>query len=397
VLNKKSVNEIAEEFRRRFGREPGWLIAAPGRVNLIGEHTDYNDGFVLPMAIERHTVIAAARRVGAQPPTINAYSLNLDDEDEFVVAQDSLISSGKWTDYIKGVLSEFLVRGLAAESLDLLVSSNVPMGCGLSSSAALQVAMARLLQQLDPAVVSNEDVPALCQMAEHKFAGVPVGIMDQFCIANARQDHVVYLDCRAVQAEHIPFEDPHVAVLIVDSHVSRKLRSGAYAERRSQCDEACRMLGINKLRDTSEEIVEAAKEALGDIPYRRAKHVTSEDARTTEAVAAMRQKKWARFGELMYQSHESLRHDFEVSCTELDTLVDLAKEIDSVGGVFGARMTGGGFGGCMVALIELEKANEIIESLSNSYHDATARELTAYVSCPVAGARLIEPHDLESL
>ncbi len=355
MLNKKSVNEIAEEFRRRFGREPEWLIAAPGRVNLIGEHTDYNDGFVLPMAIERHTVIAAARRKGGRQPSMVASSLNLDDDDEFLIVRGSIVSTGKWTDYIKGVLAEFLERGLAAESLDLLVRSNVPMGCGLSSSAALQVAMARLLQQLDPAVVSNEDIPELCQVAEHKFAGVPVGIMDQFCIANARQDHVVYLDCRTVQAEHIPFEDPHVAVLIVDSHVSRKLRSGAYAERRSQCDEACRMLGINKLRDTSEDIVEAAKEALGDIPYRRAKHVTSEDSRTIEAVAAMRQKDWARFGELMYQSHDSLRHDFEVSCMELDTLVDLAKEIDSAGGIFGARMTGGGFGGCMVALIERDK------------------------------------------
>ena len=396
-MNKKPENEIAQEFRRRFGREPEWLIAAPGRVNLIGEHTDYNDGFVLPMAIERHTLIAAARRVDAQPPTINACSLNLDEEDAFAVALGRLESSGQWTDYIKGVLAEFLERGLVAESLDLLVSSNVPMGCGLSSSAALQVAMARLLQQLNPAVVSNAEIPALCQMAEHKFAGVPVGIMDQFCIANARQGHVVYLDCRAVQAEHIPFEDPHVAVLIVDSHVSRELRSGAYAERRAQCDEACRMLGIGKLRDADEDMVEAAKEALGDIPYRRARHVRSEDARTIEAVAAMRQKNWARFGELMYNSHDSLRDDFEVSCKELDTLVELAKEIDIAGGVFGARMTGGGFGGCMVALIKRDNANEIIESLSTGYRDATDRELTAYVSSPASGARVLEGHELESL
>jgi galactokinase len=284
-LNKKSVKDIAGEFGRRFGREPEWLIAAPGRVNLIGEHTDYNDGFVLPMAIERHTLIAAARRDSGTEHSINAVSLNLDDEDEFAVARGRLESSSKWTDYIKGVVAEFLERGLTAESLDLLVSSNVPIGCGLSSSAALQVATARLLQQLDPAVVSNAEIPALCQTAEHKFAGVPVGIMDQFCIANARQNHVVYLDCRTVQAEHIPFDNPDIAVLIVDSRVSRELRSGAYAERRGQCEEACRILGIEKLRDSSEETVEAAREVLGDVCYRRAKHVTSEDARTTEAVA----------------------------------------------------------------------------------------------------------------
>ena len=396
-MTKKSVNEIAEEFRCRFGREPEWLIAAPGRVNLIGEHTDYNDGFVLPMAIERHTIIAAASRVDNAEPGINAYSLNLDEEDSFDVAVERLKPSGKWTDYIEGVLAEFLERGLVVESLDLMVSSDVPMGCGLSSSAALQVAMARLLQQLDPAVVSDDAVPALCQMAEHKFAGVPVGIMDQFCIANARQGHVVYLDCRTVQAEHIPFEDPHVAVLIVDSHVSRKLRSGAYAERRSQCDEACRMLGIEKLRDADEDMVEAAKEALGDSHYRRARHVTSEDARTIEAVAAMRQKNWARFGELMYNSHDSLRDDFEVSCKELDTLVELAKEIGSAGGVFGARMTGGGFGGCIVVLIEREKADEIIGSLTTGYRHATDKALSAYVSSPASGARVLERHELESL
>jgi len=383
------VNEIVEKFRKRFSRDPEWVVSAPGRVNLIGEHTDHNDGFVLPMAIERHTIVAAARRDGDRQPSIFACSLNLDDDDEFSVVKGSLKPTGKWTDYLKGVLAEFLERGLAAESLDLMVSSNVPMGCGLSSSAALQVAMVRLLQQLNPGVVSDDAVPALCQTAEHKFAGVPVGIMDQFCIANARQGYVVYLDCRAIQAEHIPFEDPHVAVLIVDSKVSRELRSGAYAERRGQCDEACRIMGIGKLRDASEERVEAARNSLGDVCFRRARHVTTENSRTIEAVAAIGQKDWARIGELMYKSHDSLRDDFEVSCKELDILVDLAKEIGSAGGVYGARMTGGGFGGCMVALIKRDSANEIIESLSTGYHDATARELTAYVSSPAAGARLL--------
>lgn len=391
------MNEIAEEFRCRFGGEPKWLVVAPGRVNLIGEHTDYNDGFVLPMAIDMHTVIAAGRRDGGRQPSLVASSLNLNGDDEFSVVRGSIESTGTWTDYIKGVLAEFLERGLAAESLDLLVSSNVPMGCGLSSSAALQVAMARLLQQLDPAVVSNEDIPELCQMAEHKFAGVPVGIMDQFCVANARQGHVIYLDCRRVQAKHIPFDNPDIAVLVVDSRVSRELRSGAYAKRRGQCEEACRILGFDKLRDASEENVEAASEALGDVCYRRAKHVTSENSRTIEAVAAIRQRDWRHFGELMYQSHESLRDDFDVSCKELDVLVTLAQEIGVSGGVLGARMTGGGFGGCMVALIERQKANEIIRKLSMGYHDDTAKRLTAYVTSPASGARLVEGHELESL
>lgn len=396
-MNTKSVNEIAEAFRVRFGREPEWLIAAPGRVNLIGEHTDYNDGFVLPMAIERHTVIAASRRDSEQQPRIFAASLNLDDDDEFPVVKGSLKSTGKWTDYITGVLAEFLERGLAAESLDLLVSSNVPMGCGLSSSAALQVAMARLLQQLNPNVVSDDAVPALCQTAEHKFAGVPVGIMDQFCIANARENHLVYLDCRAIKAEHIPFDDRDTAVLIIDSKVSRKLRGGAYAERRAECEEACRIMGVEKLRDASEETVEAAKDPLGDVCYRRARHVTTENSRTVEAVTAIGQKSWTRFGALMYESHDSLRNDFEVSCKELDILVDLAKEIGSAGGVYGARMTGGGFGGCVVSLIEKIKADDIVGALTAGYRRTTDKTLSAYVSSPASGARALERHELETL
>lgn len=396
-MDKKSGNEITEKFRCRFGREPEWLVAAPGRVNLIGEHTDYNDGFVLPMAIERHTVVAAARRDGKQLPIINAYSSNLDEEARFAVSCDRLASSGTWTDYIKGVLAEFLDRGLRPESLDLLVSSNVPMGCGLSSSAALQVATARLLQQLGAGVVSDADIPALCQTAEHKFAGVPVGIMDQFCIATARRNHVVYLDCRTLHAEHIPFDDPETAVLIVDSKVSRELRSGAYAERRAQCDRACQIMGLAKLRDASEAMVEAAREALGDVCYRRARHVTTEDTRTAGAVAAIRAKDWGRFGELMVESHRSLRDDFEVSCGEIDILVDLASKIGVPGGVFGARITGGGFGGCVVALVEKVKANDIIEELSTDYRKATKKILSAYVSLPASGARVLERHERESL
>ena len=230
------MHNTVAQFKERFGHEPEWVFVAPGRVNLIGEHTDYNDGFVFPMAIERQTVMAAARRDGRAPPVFNAYSLSLDEDDEFEIVSGRLESSGKWTDYIKGVLAEFLERGLAAESLEILVDSNVPMGCGLSSSAALQVATAKLLQQLGTAVVSDEAIPKLCQAAEHKFAGVPVGIMDQFCIANARRGHGVFLDCRTIEAEHVPFDDSDAAVLIIDSKVSRELRSGAYAERRAQCD-----------------------------------------------------------------------------------------------------------------------------------------------------------------
>lgn len=396
-MSKPQLSDIAAEFGQRYACDPEWVVVAPGRVNLIGEHTDYNDGFVLPMAIERHTMIAAARRDGERQATVRAASLNLDDDDEFPIVHGKLESTGKWTDYIKGVLAEFVGRGSRAESLDLLVSSNVPMGCGLSSSAALQVATARLLQQLDAGVVCDDEIPALCQSAEHKFAGVPAGIMDQFCIATARNDHVVYLDCRSLRAEHIPFDDPDTVVLIVDSKVSRALRDGAYAERRAQCDEACRIMGVNKLRDANTAAVEAAREVLGDVCYRRARHVTSEDDRTTGAVAAIRARDWRRFGELMYESHDSLRDDFEVSCREIDILVDLASKIGVSGGVLGARMTGGGFGGCIVALVEKARADEIINALTSGYRMATGKALSAYLSSPVSGARVLARNELEPL
>ncbi len=389
IHKKQPVYDVVAQFQGRFGREPEWVIVAPGRVNLIGDHTDYNDGFVFPMAIERETVIAAARRDESPQPVFRAYSLSLDEDDEFEVSRGRLDSTGKWTDYIKGVLAEFLGRGLAAESLDILVESNVPMGCGLSSSAALQVATAKLLQQLGTAAVSDEAIPGLCQAAEHEFAGVPVGIMDPFCIANARKGHGVYLDCRTFEAEHIPFDDTDTAVLIVDSKVTRELRSGAYAERRAQCDQACRIMGIDKLRDASDETVEAARQALGDVCYRRARHVTTEDARTISAVSAMRASDWARFGELMYESHNSLKDDFETSCREIDVLIGLASEIGIRGGVYGARMTGGGFGCCVVALIDRNKADDIIDALAAGYQRATDKTLSAYVSSPAPGARAV--------
>lgn len=393
VLNKQLIRNVTGEFHNRFGREPEWVAAAPGRVNLIGEHTDYNDGLVLPMAIERYTVMAAGRRDG-RDKNVNACSINRDEPAQF--AADDLRPNGTWADYIKGVLAEFIERGLQPQPLDLLVGSDVPMGCGLSSSAALQVATARLLQSMRPGSVDDGAIAALCQTAEQRFAGVPVGIMDPFCIANARRDHALFLDCRSLQARHIPFADPEVAVMIVDSKVSRQLRSGEYALRRSQCEAACTVLGIGRLRDASVESIEQARERLGDPGFRRARHVASEIARTREAAQAMREQDWQHFGELMYRSHESLQNDFEVSCKELDGLVETMREIGNRGGVFGARMTGGGFGGCMVSLVRRNEVRAISTRLASAYQARTGKALVSYVSTAAAGARVLQRQEVES-
>lgn len=381
---------LQEEFKRRYNCAPEWIVAAPGRVNLIGEHTDHNGGFVLPMAINRMTQIAAGRNRDATEPLIDAYSINLHESDSFPASDRRLEPAGLWTDYVKGVLAEFLDRGVSPGSLNMVVWSDIPIGCGLSSSAALQVATARLLQQFDAGTVADAEVPGLCQVAEHKFTGVPVGIMDQFCIAKAREGCLVFLDCRSLQAEHVPFADPEVAVLIVNSHVSRELRSGAYAERRGQCIEACRIMGIDELRDATEQAVAAASDKLGDVCYRRARHVTSENARTVQAVAAIRAQDWHQLGQLMYASHDSLATDFDVSCEELDILVDIARQVGIDGGVYGSRMTGGGFGGCTVSLIRRDSADMIIQRLQSGYCHATGIELTAYVATPCHGVRVLQ-------
>lgn len=378
---------IAAQFEERFGHPPQWAIRAPGRVNVIGDHTDYNDGFVLPMAIARHTSMAAALRQGPGAPTVRAYSQSLNDADEF--ALDALSSDGGWTDYIKGVYAQFLARGLTPQSLDLIVDTNIPIGCGLSSSAALQIAMAKLLQQLAPGLVADDQIAALCQTAEYEFTGMPAGIMDQFCIAHATEGHLLHLDCRSLDTDHVPFSDPDVAVLIVDSNVSRELRDGAYARRRAQCTQACEALGVTHLRDADMDMLTAARDRLDDVIYRRARHVITEDLRTARTVAAIKRRDWAQAGTLMFDSHASLANDFETSVEALDRLVDIARSIGPDNGLYGARMTGGGFGGCVVTLVARAHADDITERLSHDYFDATGNRLKAYLSAPSAGARVL--------
>ncbi len=389
------VSTLKDAFVRRFGYEPQLFVASPGRVNLIGEHTDYNDGFVLPMAIERHTLIAAGQPRDAVAPTMRAYSLDLDESDTFELVAQSLVPGEIWTDYIKGVAQAFLARGMPSVALDIVVSTTVPIGCGLSSSAALQVAMARVFQQLAPNLVADNEVAALCQAAEFEFTGMPAGIMDQYCVANARKDHLVYLDCRSLDAEHVHFDDPDVAVLIIDSKVSRELRDGAYARRREQCSQACETLGVSHLRDATVDQVMRAREALTDVPFRRALHVTSEDERTARTVAAIRERRWVDAGKEMYESHRSMAKDFEITVADIDLLVELARGVGVDGGVYGSRMTGGGFGGCTVSLIERQRVDEIIGAMAPAYAQATGRELEFYMSSPAQGAHVLNrPEDL---
>ncbi|NLS97153.1 MAG: galactokinase [Planctomycetaceae bacterium] len=384
------VQEALELFDKHFGRSPRWVVAAPGRVNLIGEHTDYNAGFVLPMAIERRVVIAADRPID---PALDGQACVVSSAEEVpaLLAVDGDIRPGDvhWSSYLQGVVAGCLAKGLKPGPFEAVVHSDVPLGGGLSSSAALEVATATLIEAITGQTLDLVTKALLCQKAEHEYARMPCGIMDQFISVMGQADHLMLLDCRSEQARMVTFDNPALTVLITNSNVKHELTGSEYPLRRAACEETARLLNIDALRDASTEMLEGAKDELSDEFYRRARHVIGEIERTVEAARAIEQGDWTRVGELMYASHNSLRDDYEVSCPELDSLVEIAGSIGREGGVIGSRMTGGGFGGCTVTLVETDKVDAVRETLCTRYREKTGIEPTSFASRPAQGACII--------
>jgi galactokinase len=380
---------VAAEFHKSYGRPPRWIAAAPGRVNVIGEHTDYNDGFVLPMAIEFYSVMAADRPVdGREVITLRS---TLEPEVATIdLSQPVVPGVPKWGNYPRGVVAGFQARGIQPGGLDVLLHSTVPLGSGLSSSAALEVCTATLLEAVTGTTLDPVEKALLCQKAEHDFAGVPCGIMDQFISALGREGHLLLLDCRTRKTEIVPLHDPSVALLIINTNVKHELSGGEYAERRAQCEEATRNLCVESLRDVSLEQLENGKSKMRELVYRRARHVIGEISRTVRAAGCVRQSDWPAVGQLMYASHEALRDDYEVSCPELDAVVKIAEAIGEQGGVYGCRMTGGGFGGCCVALVKASSVDGITEKIAADYKARTGIAATIFASRPAAGATVLK-------
>ena len=362
------------------------MAAAPGRVNLIGEHTDYNDGFVLPMALDRRTVVAAGPRVGS---VLSLCSAELDETVELDLSRPLVPRPGHWSSYAAGVVAGVKARGASVPGLDVVIESDVPLGAGLSSSAAFEVAMATLLEEITGDRLDPREKARLCQRAEHDFAGVPSGIMDQLVAVLGRAGSAVRIDCRSLEVDYLDLSDPQVTVMIVNSNVRHDLADGAYADRRAACHDAARVLGVRALRDANLEDIEMHARALGPVLVRRARHVVSENARVLGAADAFRRGDWDEAGRLMYRSHESLRDDFEVSCPELDTLVEIAVDLGRAGGVFGCRMTGGGFGGSVVCLVQSEAAADVSAAFERSYRERTGRTATVLSSRPGGGAEVL--------
>jgi galactokinase len=380
-----NTSELKRRFDQEFGRAPEGLVRAPGRVNLIGEHTDYNDGFVLPIAIERDTVGAWARRADRV-----ARFASLDAEGTVSVDLDQPIEPGPpaWANYCRGVAAGLIAHGALKSGADLLLSTEVPIGGGLSSSASLEVATA-LAMMGDAPTVQGYDLALLCQKAEHEYAGMPCGIMDQAISVLGRRGHALLLDCRDGTTRQVPFDDPDLVLLVADTQVKHELTDGGYAARREQCHAAARTLGVPALRDTDAASVARSGETgqLTGKEFLRARHVVTEIDRTTRAVAALDAGNYAEFGDLMYGSHASLRDDYEVSCEELDAIVELARGRD---GVYGARMTGGGFGGCAIILAEKNQADDITATVQSGFAERFGRACPIFATRAAAGAGEVE-------
>ncbi|HEV2195017.1 MAG TPA: galactokinase [Candidatus Acidoferrum sp.] len=389
----RDPTQLQEKFRARFGT-PAAIYRAPGRVNLIGEHTDYNDGFVLPAAIEFYCWVAAAARSDKK---LVIYSENFNETVEANL--DSLSSAGKnhWANYPLGVADKLQSVGKRLKGANLLISGEVPLGAGLSSSAAIEVAVGFALLSQSGCTVSRTELAQLCQKAENEFVGARCGIMDQFVACHGKASFVLLLDCRSLdfQMAQLP---AGVQLLICNTIVKHELASGEYNRRRAECEEGVRALSmvlpeIRALRDVTLAQLENHGSLLDPNVYSRCRHVITENDRTQEAIRALYARNLTAFGRLMRESHRSLRDDYEVSCKELDLMVEIAS---AQPGVIGARMTGGGFGGCTINLVESNAVEVFRRNVAAKYLAQTGLKPEIYVSPPADGVQQVEFSSTES-
>jgi len=355
----------------------GRTFRAPGRVNLIGEHTDYNDGFVMPAAIPFYTTVQAEPRADG---LVSARSAQFSEHVQFSLEAVEAKPQHNWGDYIEGVARELIARGYPLTGANLEIHSNVPVGSGLSSSAALEVSSALALIAISGQKVPDLEIAQACQAAENNFVGMRCGIMDQFISVHGIHDHAILLDCRTLEFRPVPIP-PTARIVIANTMVKHELSGSEYNDRRADCETAAMALGVASLRDATSEMLLNAE--LPEVVRRRAQHVIDEIERTERAGDALLSHDVELFGQFMYESHESLRTLYEVSCAELDTMVNIARGLP---GVLGARMTGGGFGGCTVNLVQAEQVEAFAASLADQYKEATGIQPTIYICTAADGA-----------
>lgn len=384
---------IAVAFRRRFDRSPVGLAEAPGRVNLIGEHTDYNQGFVLPVAIDRTIAVVFARRADAR---VRAHSLDFDEEDEFALADiGRREGDSTWANYLRGVALILQQAGHRLTGLDLVVQGEVPIGAGLSSSAALEVATLGAFATAAGLTLADRDKALLAQRAENEFVGVACGVMDQMAAVFGRADSALRIDCRSLETEAVPLnlEAHGLCIVVANTGVRRALTASAYNQRREECNRAVELLFVllrgrrpRSLRDITLRDLTINGRFMPQDLLRRARHVVSEDARVLSTVEALRRGDLAEVGRLFHASHESLAHDYDVSSPELDLMVELARSLE---GVVAARMTGAGFGGCTVNLVRAGALDDFGRDVIETYRARTGLPAEMYVCQAVDGLRIV--------
>ena len=371
---------LTQSFSTYFNAKPEFIVRAPGRVNLIGEHTDYNDGFVLPMAIDHAVWFALSARSDSQ---VRIHSLDLEVDSAFDL--HSLAKGEGWLEYIKGVACQLQKAGYELQGFDAVMTGDVPRAAGLSSSAAVELATARAFAAVSGFAWDAAQMAKISQKAENEWVGVNCGIMDQMASAACKAGYALFLDCRTLEYQHAPLPE-NTSLVILDTSTRRGLVDSAYNERRSQCEEAARWFGVKALRDVSVNEFEKSN-GLSEIVRKRARHIITENARVLEAVDVMKAGNVKRLGELFNASHNSLRDDFEVTNEALNQIVECAQEQP---GCYGARMTGAGFGGCAVALVQEENTREFTKAVSAAYKQRSGLDASVYVCKADEGASVIK-------
>jgi len=380
---------IHAQFETRFGAAPELIVRAPGRVNLIGEHTDYNAGFVLPAAIDRATFIAASPRSDRR---VHVVAADLNEEDEFSLEQIERSGMRPWSNYIRGMVRALLVAGHDIGGANMVIASSVPRGAGLSSSAALEVATGYVFQVFHKLNILGDELALMAQATENHFVGVNCGIMDQFIVTLGQANHALMIDCRDLSYQAVPVPT-NAAVVICDSHIERSLAASAYNQRRAECEQAVELLkahlpGIKALRDVTSQQLEKYGHILPAVVRQRARHVVSENERVITGASALRNGDIGEFGRLMNASHASLRDDYAVSIPEMDSLVASAQRVS---GCYGSRLTGAGFGGCTVSLVDVDAVERFRHEVAANYLASTGRSATIYVTQASDGVGRIRP------
>jgi galactokinase len=378
------ARDLAAEFSFRFGRVPT-VSRAPGRVNLIGEHTDYNDGFVMPAALEFATLTAAAPRLDRR---LRVYSMIMDETREFDLDSAPDKGRGDWSDYVIGVVIMLERSGRPLSGADLIIWSDVPIGAGLSSSAALEVSCAHAMLTAAGLPFEAIEIAKICQRAENDFVGMRCGVMDQYISCCGVAGSALLIDCRSLASRNVAIA-PNLRLLVADSSVRHQHAGGEYNARREACEEGVRLLRkylgpIKALRDVTPDQLAAKRRKLPELNYRRCRHIVTENARVLEAERALNAGDFHACGRAMNASHASMRDDFEITCVEVDILAGLAQTVE---GVYGSRMTGGGFGGCTISLVEASAVDRASQIMIDGYRIATGRDAEIFACAPSNGAR----------